>query len=92
MTVARWRAAVPARVEPPEWYRNYHPEDWDAWDAQEQAMTAGWSGPWPEWLHDHHSRRRWAEAKYRYRRAHPLLQEQEFQELTARRRARVPRS
>jgi hypothetical protein len=89
MTVARWRGKVPQRVEPPEWYRNYHPEAWDEPDAQERAMMAGWNiGPWPEWLHDHHSRRRWGEAKYAYRQAHPLLGEQELRDIFDRRATR----
>jgi hypothetical protein len=87
--MARWRAAAPARVEPPSWYRSYDPAMWDEMDGHEVAMQAGWTDPWPAWLHDHHSRRRWQEAKYRYRREHPLLQEQEFQELIARRDARL---
>jgi hypothetical protein len=61
---------------------------WDEMDDQEKAMTAGWHGPWPGWLHDHHSRRRWGEAKHRYRQQNPLLAEQEFQAIIARRAAR----
>jgi hypothetical protein len=84
--MARWHGRAAPRVEPPEWYRVYHPEQWGEPDAQEQAMMAGsdrW-GPWPDELRDYHARRRWEEAKYAYRREHPLLAEQEFAELFAR--------
>ena len=82
--MARWRAQpVPPRIEGPEWYRNFHPEDWDEPDAQEQAMINGslGHGTWPPDLHEIHARRRWAEAKHAYRRSHPALADQEFQEL-----------
>jgi hypothetical protein len=82
--VAKWRGRAPAHIEPPEWYRVYHPEQWDEIDAQERAMLGGWPGPPPADIHDCHSRRRWGEAKYAYRQAHPLLAEQEFQEILAR--------
>jgi hypothetical protein len=82
--MARWHGRAAPHIEPPEWYRVYHPEQWDEMDAQERAMTAGWSGPWPEWLHDHHSRRRWEEAKYAHRRENPLLAEQEFTDIVSR--------
>jgi hypothetical protein len=64
--VARWRPVESRRVEGPEWYRVYHPEAWDEPDGQEQAMIDGCPSmrPWPAELHDHHSRRRWQEAKY----------------------------
>ena len=82
-------------IEPPEWYRNFHPEAWDEPDAQEQSMMDGCRGfgEWPDYLHDHHARRRWHEAQYAYRQTHPALAEQEFQalvngELEARRRER----
>jgi hypothetical protein len=91
--VARWRQA-PERIEPPEWYRVYHPEDWDEPDAEEQAMISGCAGSrpwpdspdsrwpdWPQWLHEHHARRRWAQAKYRYGQQNPALAEQEFIDL-----------
>jgi hypothetical protein len=98
--VARWRASEPARIEPPEWYRNYHPEAWDVPDGQEQRMIDGcthgpspwpdapeWPGApgWPQFLHEIHSRRRWQEARHRYRCEHPALAEQEFEDLLSRR-------
>jgi hypothetical protein len=78
-----WRRHVEAaHIEAPEWYRNFHPEDWDEPDGQERHMMAGNLGwPWPEELHRIHSERRWGEAKYRYRQTHPALAEQEFAEL-----------
>jgi hypothetical protein len=82
-----WRKPVsPARIEPPEWYRTYHAEAWDEPDGQEQAMVDGCPSawPWPDWLHDHHSRRRWHEAKHAYRQEHPALAEQEFADLIER--------
>jgi hypothetical protein len=81
--VARWRPADPPWIEAPEWYRNFHPEDWDEPDAQEQTMINGslGYGLWPPDLHEIHSRRRWGEAKYAYRRAQLALAEQEFAEL-----------
>jgi hypothetical protein len=63
------------RIEPPLWYRVFDLAAWDAPDAQEQAMITGcpsWR-PWPEALHAEHARRRWQEAKYRYRQDHPAL-------------------
>jgi hypothetical protein len=80
--MARWRPQDAPRVEAPEWYRNFHPEDWDEPDGQERAMIAGSLGrPWPEELHRIHSERRWGQAKHRYRRDHPALADQEFTEL-----------
>lgn len=88
--MARWRGKAAARVEPPEWYRNYHPEAWDEPDELELRMMAGSAayGPWPDELHDYHSRRRWHEAQHRYRQANPLLAEQEFAELIGRHQKR----
>jgi hypothetical protein len=77
---------VPKRIEPPEWYRVFHAEDWDEPDAEELRMTAGLE--FLGYLHDHHSRRRWHEAQHAYRQAHPLLAEQEFQDIIARRAKR----
>jgi len=37
----------------------------------------------PVELHDIHARRRWQEAKYRYRQQNPALAEQEFNDLIA---------
>ena len=78
-----WRRRLdPPHIEAPEWYRNFHPEDWDEPDAQEQSMINGnLGGPWPEELHRWHSERRWHEAQHRYRQDHPALAEQEFREL-----------
>jgi hypothetical protein len=93
--VARWREA-PERFEPPEWYRVYHPEAWDEPDAQEQAMIDGCAGykawpdseesrwpDWPQWLHEHHARRRWGQAQHAYRQQHPAFAEQELEDLLA---------
>ena len=49
--------------------------------TRRSAMTAGWSGPWPAWLHAHHSRRRWGQAKYAYEKAHPAFATQQFNAL-----------
>jgi hypothetical protein len=81
-----WRKPVePPHIEPPEWYRTYHPESWDEPDGQEQAMIDGCPSmrPWPDDLHHHHAQRRWHEAKYRYRQEHPDLAEQEFQAIVS---------
>lgn len=37
--------------------------------------------PWPSDLHEAHSRRRWHEAQYAYRQAHPAFATQEFNAL-----------
>ena len=88
MVAWRRRDLEPARIEGPEWYRVFHPEAWDEPDAQEQSMINGSLGcPWPEELHRWHSERRWEQAKYRYRQAHPALAEQEFAELVEGERA-----
>jgi hypothetical protein len=81
---------VPPRIEPPAWFRHFHPEDWDDPDAQEQTMINGSAGygPWPPHLHEIHARRRWGEAKHRYLGDHPALLEQEFQDLLSRRYGR----
>jgi hypothetical protein len=81
--MARWRPQDAPRAEAPFWYRVYDPAAWDEPDSQEQAMIDGSRGygVWPEELHEIHSRRRWGEAKYRYRRDHPALAEQEFTDL-----------
>jgi hypothetical protein len=80
--VARWRAAA-ARIEAPEWYRNYHPEDWDEPDAHELRMRAGCPSmdPWPDYLREVHAERRWHEAKHAYRQAHPAFASQELEDL-----------
>jgi hypothetical protein len=95
--VARWQRRGPGRIEPPEWYRNYHPEDYDEPDGHEQSMIDGSAGyrawpdaepsrwpDWPQWLHEEHSRRRWQQAKHAYRQAHPAFWEQEFNDLRKR--------
>lgn len=81
------RPSVPARIEPPTWYRVYDPAAWDAPDGHEQAMIDGSLAPadqWPAELHEIHSRRRWQEAKHAYRQEHPALASQEFNDLRAR--------
>ena len=91
-----WRKpSEPAHIEPPGWYRTFDPAAWDEPDGQEQAMIDGWfrGHPWPAELHAVHAERRWGEAKYAYRREHPALATQEFNEivsgeLAARRRER----
>ena len=99
--MASWRPRVPPRIEPPEWYRTYHPEDWDEPDGHEWAMIEGCSEfrcwpdsplsrwlDWPQFLHDQHARRRWGEAQHRYRQAHPAFASQEFDDLIASARER----
>jgi hypothetical protein len=73
----------PVRIEGPEWYRNYHREDWQEPDSQEQRMMDGSRGygEWPAELREIHAHRRWEEAKYAYRQEHPALAEQEFGDL-----------
>jgi hypothetical protein len=74
----------------------YDPAAWDEPDGQEQAMMDGcagyacWPGApesawpgWPAWLHAGHARRRWQEARHRYRREHPALASQEFDDLVS---------
>lgn len=82
--MARWRAAG-KRIEAPEWYRNYHPADWDEPDEQERRMLAGCTAALgSEWVADRHrihAERRWQEAKHRYRQAHPQLATQELEDL-----------
>ena len=79
--MARWRERH-GRIEPPEWYRNYHPEAWDTPDEHELRMMAGNLGlPWPAELHRMHAERRWAQAKYAYEVAHPAFATQEFDAL-----------
>jgi hypothetical protein len=81
--VARWKASTSGPIEPPEWYRNFHPEAWDEMDAQERAMFDGSPGwrPWPDYLHEIHARRRWMEAQHAYRQAHPAFGTQEFNKI-----------
>jgi hypothetical protein len=88
--VAKWRPAEAPRVEPPVWYRVYDPAMWNEPDAQETAMMCGCPlDDWPVELHDIHARRRWGEAKHRYRRERPDLATQEFEDLVSEeRRAR----
>ena len=54
--------------------------EWVADITDERAMINGWfpGHPWPAELHAVHAERRWAEAKYRYRREHPALARQEL--------------
>lgn len=68
--MARWRAAA-GRIEPPEWYRNFHPEAWDEPDSQEQQMIDGCPSmrPWPDDVHRWHAERRWGQAQHKYRQA-----------------------
>lgn len=82
--MARWQPKEPTRIEGPEWYRNYHPEDWDEPDEHERRMLAGSERMGEEWvagLHRIHAEKRWQQAKYQYRRAHPALATQEFRDL-----------
>jgi hypothetical protein len=76
-----WRRPVqPPRIEPPLWYRAYDPASWDVPDGHELSMTGGRDvRDWPG--HEIHARRRWQEAKHAYRRAHPALATQEFDDL-----------
>jgi len=86
-----WRRAVdPPRIEPPLWYRVFDPAAWDEPDAQERRMLAGCEVLGAEWVagrHREHAERRWHEAKYAYRREHPALATQEFEELVSGERA-----
>jgi hypothetical protein len=81
--MASWRHREPARVEPPLWYRVFDAAMWDTPDPQERAMMDGSRGygEWPAELREIHARRRWGEAKHRYRQAHPQLASQEFDDL-----------
>jgi hypothetical protein len=96
--MASWRPRQPARIEGPEWYRVYHPEDWDVPDAQERRMLAGCEVLGEEWVagrHRMHAERRWREAQHRYRQQNPALARQEFDDLVngeraARRAERYP--
>jgi hypothetical protein len=83
--VAWRRPTEPARIEPPLWYRVYDPAAWDEPDRHEQSMIDGCPSmrPWPDELHDAHSRRRWHEAQYRYRQQNPALATQEFDDLVS---------
>lgn len=81
-----WRKPVePAHMEPPEWYRNYHPEAWDEPDNQERRMLAGCTAllgsEWVAVRHQWHAERRWYEAQHAYRQAHPAFATQEFNEI-----------
>ena len=94
-----WRRPLePPHVEPPAWYRTFDPAAWDVPDGHEQGMIDGCGGyrcwpdspdsrwrNWPQWLHEQHARRRWAEAQGGYRREHPLLAAQEFDGILQRR-------
>jgi hypothetical protein len=87
----RRRRREPARIEVPEWYRVFHPEDWDAPDGQEQTMINGSLRPpedWPADLHRWHAERRWHQAQYTYRREHPDLAAQELEDIITRRAER----
>jgi hypothetical protein len=89
--VARHRWAEPARIEPPTWYRAYDPAAWDVPDEQERRMLAGCEVLGEEWVagrHRMHAERRWQEAKHAYRRAHPALATQEFNDLIGSHRER----
>jgi hypothetical protein len=93
--MAAWRHRETARIEPPLWYRVYDAAAWDQPDREEQAMIDGcagyrawpdseesrWGPDWPQRLHEHHARRRWAQAQHAYRQRHPALAEQEFADL-----------
>jgi hypothetical protein len=82
--MASWRHREPAWIEPPLWYRVFDPAQWDEPDRHELAMTGGCPRDnVPVELHEVHARRRWGEAKHRYRQEHPLLAEQEFNDLVA---------
>jgi hypothetical protein len=81
----RARLREPARIEPPQWYRTFHAAAWDEPDAQEQRMLAGcedlYGAEWVAGRHRIHAHRRWCEAKHAYRRAHPALATQEFEDI-----------
>ena len=79
----------PPRIEPPGWYVTFDAAAWDEPDLHELRMMRGNLGcPWPDELHGYHAKRRWEEAKFRYRREHRAFEAQEFADLMA--RAREP--
>jgi hypothetical protein len=85
--VARRRQKDLGRIEPPEWYRNFHLAAWDELDGQEQRMIDGQLGgpaPLHPGLHEIHALRRWHEAKHAYRGDHPEFARQEYQDLFVR--------
>jgi hypothetical protein len=88
--MAAWRPQDAPHIEPPLWYRVFDPAAWDEPDAQERAMMGGHLGygEWPAELREIHARRRWGHAKHQYRRDHPALSAQEFEDLVRRSRAR----
>src|SRR5690242_11145391 len=83
--MASWRPRVPPRIEPPLWYRVFDPAMWDTPDEQERRVLAGCTAAlgeeWVAGRHRMHAERRWQEAKHRYRREHPALASQEFDDL-----------
>jgi hypothetical protein len=93
--MARWRGQDEGqRIEPPEWYRNFHPEAWDEPDDWEQRMIDGCPSmrPWPEDVHRWHAERRWGQAQHKYRQQHPAFATQELEDLFEGYRARHPPS
>lgn len=92
--MARWKADTGGPIEPPEWYRNFHPEAWDEPDDHERNMLAGctalFGSDWAADRHRIHAERRWAEAKHVYRQAHPAFAKQEFSKLIEAFRDRHP--
>jgi hypothetical protein len=95
--MARWVSREPAWLEPPGWYRCFVLANWDTPDVHELAMIDGctayrcWPGSpdsrwrnWPQFLHEQHARRRWAQAQGDYRQARPAFAEQEFEAVMSR--------
>src|SRR5258708_23037349 len=76
-SVARWWVADAPHIEPPEWYRNFHPEDWDEPDGHEVTMTGG-RDVRDEPGHVTHARPRCEQAKIGHRPTHPSPAEHEL--------------
>jgi hypothetical protein len=83
----RRRKPAPSRIEPPAWYVAFDPAAFDEPDGHELRMIDGCRGygEWPAELHQIHAKRRWEQARHAYRRRHPALAEQEFNDILARR-------
>lgn len=83
--MARWKASTGGPIEAPEWYRVYHPEQWDEPDEHERLMLAGCTAALgSEWVADRHrwhAERRWHEAQHAYRQQHPQFATQEFNKI-----------
>jgi hypothetical protein len=92
--VTRWpRRIPPPRVEPPEWVRVFHREDWSEPDDWERQMAGG--HVLSEEVRRWHAERRWVVARNEWYRQHPEADNrlEEIRARIARRRAAAsPRS